>query len=630
MVNNDPPSLGGTGAVRNAPAPWVPYTRAGCDVGNVGVANTVLENNNSIIFKTGTSSVFATDPTGDMTKVFGEGSPEWNEGKDSQLAPAGTAARAKAQTDFVGIAIHCATPAAASATRTRRTPRPDDSLPDEARRLRRLQGALRREVRRTRRSTTAARASTTRTGSRSPTSSTSAASRASTGCSRRTRSARSRRCRRPASRSRSATSPTRTTGTASPARSTTPTGPARPATSSSSRTTTRRSRDFFARLQSDGITKDNSLFVVTVEEGDHFAGTAPDDPRATASPTPCTYSNGHVTEVNGDLKRLVATYNASHGTSRDDELQRPLATWRRTSTSPAIRPGTPPTARTLEKAMSDMTVTNPLLGPAAEAVRRDGRSGRGEVTPHGHGRPGADADVHAVRPGRLLPQRVRRRDAVRRATTSNCVFLPNDGAPNQTFAWNHGGIQPEIAHDLDRLGRARASRRRAETDKVLDRPHRHPADDALAARAEGRLRVRRPRRHRVPEGRRRAEVARRQGRSRISARCTSRSTRRSAHFSMNTLCASTGALASNTPGDTTYTNTETALAVARRPARHARERDPPGALERGVQRPEDRREAGEGLDRSRARATSTRPPRCAASSRRARTRRSSRRSTTSW
>ena len=29
----------------------------------------------------------ATDPTGDMTKVFGEGSPEWNEGRDSQIAP---------------------------------------------------------------------------------------------------------------------------------------------------------------------------------------------------------------------------------------------------------------------------------------------------------------------------------------------------------------------------------------------------------------------------------------------------------------------------------------------------------------------------------------------------------------
>src|SRR5947207_6745441 len=62
MVNNDPVSLGGTGTVRNAQAPWVPYARAGCDIGNVGVANTVLENNNSIVVSTG-----ATDQAGDMT-----------------------------------------------------------------------------------------------------------------------------------------------------------------------------------------------------------------------------------------------------------------------------------------------------------------------------------------------------------------------------------------------------------------------------------------------------------------------------------------------------------------------------------------------------------------------------------
>src|SRR5439155_16908839 len=103
MVNNDPVSLGGTGTVRNAQAPWVPYARAGCDIGNVGVANTVLENNNSIVVSTG-----ATDQAGDMTKVFGQGTAEWLEGKASQLASSGTAARAIAQTDFVGIAIHCA------------------------------------------------------------------------------------------------------------------------------------------------------------------------------------------------------------------------------------------------------------------------------------------------------------------------------------------------------------------------------------------------------------------------------------------------------------------------------------------------------------------------------------------
>jgi hypothetical protein len=55
--------------------------------------------------------VFATDPGGDMTRVFGAGSPQWNEARDSQLAPPG-AQRTLALTDFVGIAIHCAQGAA--------------------------------------------------------------------------------------------------------------------------------------------------------------------------------------------------------------------------------------------------------------------------------------------------------------------------------------------------------------------------------------------------------------------------------------------------------------------------------------------------------------------------------------
>src|ERR1700730_471238 len=62
-----------------APAPWVPFTRAGCDVGNVSVANTVLENNSS-----------------DVVNVFGAGSPEVSEPPAQKTA------------EFVGIAIHCA------------------------------------------------------------------------------------------------------------------------------------------------------------------------------------------------------------------------------------------------------------------------------------------------------------------------------------------------------------------------------------------------------------------------------------------------------------------------------------------------------------------------------------------
>jgi hypothetical protein len=88
MVNGD------SGQPKTTPAPWVPYTRAGCDFGGVGTANLVLENT-------------STGPNGDMTKVFGPGSTESAEAAASNAAPAGTAARALAQTDFVGFAIHC-------------------------------------------------------------------------------------------------------------------------------------------------------------------------------------------------------------------------------------------------------------------------------------------------------------------------------------------------------------------------------------------------------------------------------------------------------------------------------------------------------------------------------------------
>jgi hypothetical protein len=69
---------------KTTPAPWVPFTRAGCDYGAVSTANIVLENTRTTTF-------------GDMTKVFGAGSPEWNEAKASNAAPFGTAAGTIAQ-----------------------------------------------------------------------------------------------------------------------------------------------------------------------------------------------------------------------------------------------------------------------------------------------------------------------------------------------------------------------------------------------------------------------------------------------------------------------------------------------------------------------------------------------------
>src|SRR2546426_3522579 len=86
----------------NAPAPWVAFTRAGCNVGGVATANTILEN-------------IAVD----IPTVFGAGSPEATEVSTNP---------GQAFADFVGIGIHCA---AGDALCSAANNGKQDSLPDE-------------------------------------------------------------------------------------------------------------------------------------------------------------------------------------------------------------------------------------------------------------------------------------------------------------------------------------------------------------------------------------------------------------------------------------------------------------------------------------------------------------------
>ncbi len=99
------------------PAPWVPFTRVGCDVGQVSTANTVLEN----------TAV-------DIPKVFGPSSPE----AQQLAADTGTFKDAEVA-DYVGIAVHCANGSAFCSTAQgvkfgQTSPSPTavaDVLPDE-------------------------------------------------------------------------------------------------------------------------------------------------------------------------------------------------------------------------------------------------------------------------------------------------------------------------------------------------------------------------------------------------------------------------------------------------------------------------------------------------------------------
>jgi hypothetical protein len=81
-TNETLPSMVSDGG-QTTPAPWLTYTHAGCNVGGVSAANIELENN----------SVGA---GGDVATVYGPNSPQAQESPAQRMA------------DFVGIAIHCA------------------------------------------------------------------------------------------------------------------------------------------------------------------------------------------------------------------------------------------------------------------------------------------------------------------------------------------------------------------------------------------------------------------------------------------------------------------------------------------------------------------------------------------
>jgi hypothetical protein len=71
---------------KTPPAPWVPYTRAGCDFGGVSTANLELENTNP-----------------DLANVFGANSPEV-----AQLNHDSDSFKDQETNDYVGVAVHCA------------------------------------------------------------------------------------------------------------------------------------------------------------------------------------------------------------------------------------------------------------------------------------------------------------------------------------------------------------------------------------------------------------------------------------------------------------------------------------------------------------------------------------------
>jgi hypothetical protein len=407
MVNGD------SGTPKNAPAPWVPYTRAGCDFGATALANVVLEN-------TGTG------PAGDMTKVFGAGSPEWNEALASNAAPAGTAARNLAQTDFVGMAIHCASGGGICAGNSHARP---DLLPDEPGGYSGFQGLFGAKY--VNPAITGGSAVVNKLNGQPITdqfgqpgfpgfdglfATTTLAY---------------------VAQMQEAGIPV-TFGYISDAHDQhgiageihATRGPGEADYVQQLKNYDQAFAQFFDRLAADGINKSNTLFVFTVEEGDHFVGSQPTPAGCDGVTTPCTYSL--VGEVNGNLAGLLAT---TQGITTPFTVHADMAPTIYITGNPAR---TAPVTRDFGRALGRLAAVNPYTGQTNDlsVALADpiGMKALHMITADPQRTPTLTMFAH---PDWFL-------FAAAPNCASPCVTVPTT-PPTSTFAWNHGGIQPEIA-----------------------------------------------------------------------------------------------------------------------------------------------------------------------------------------
>jgi hypothetical protein len=191
---------------------------------------------------------------------------------------------------------------------------------------------------------------------------------------------------------------------------------------------------FFDRLAADGINKSNTQFVFTVDEGDHFVGDAPTPAGCDGVTTPCTYNR--VGEINADLARMIRTQYGDNTpfTVHSDDAPTVYITGNPGPTSPVTR--------TLERESAGLSWLNPYTGQVQNDITVALADPVEEKTLHMvTADPArtptftlfADPDWFFFATGGTTTC----------ATPAACASIP--ARTSQSFAWNHGDIQDEIA-----------------------------------------------------------------------------------------------------------------------------------------------------------------------------------------
>jgi arylsulfatase A-like enzyme len=186
---------------------------------------------------------------------------------------------------------------------------------------------------------------------------------------------------------------------------------------------------FFARLAADGITKDNTLFVVVPDENDHFVGGAPTPVNCDGVNVPCTYAAGQKGEIDVLINRLLVTQRANSTAFSVHSDDAPTVY---INGNPAP---TDAVTRTMEHDLDALVATNPMTGNTDKLSRLLADQAEMKL-------------LHMVTasPARTPTMTMFGNDNYffetgnggTCASQSDCVFV------GPGFAWNHGDFQQQI------------------------------------------------------------------------------------------------------------------------------------------------------------------------------------------
>lgn len=386
----------------NPPAPWVPFTRAGCNYGAVGTANIELER------------------VANVATVYGAGSPQAAEAAD--LSDNG---QAKTTADFIGVAVHCARSAALCSSANSGVA---DQLPAEPGGYVGFNGLFGHKYVAPQISTTlpmtdldgnviqnvAPGGVTTFPGFPGFNGTTAAVSLAYV-----------------AAMQEHGVPITTAYLSAVHERADTGLGPGDPIYEQNLRNYDEAFGKFFTRLAADGINKSNTLFIVTADENDHFVGIGPSNPGCNGVVVTCNYDPTKL----GSVEVAVDNLLAQQGITTPFGLKGDSAPDYYINGNPGPND---PVTRQMERGVSNFVVADPLTGQATHLTD-------------------AMADRPTLRALHMVTS-----DPLRTPTFTEFnnpdfegVQAPLDCAPNGDTSitvmqcqgvetWHHGDIQPQI------------------------------------------------------------------------------------------------------------------------------------------------------------------------------------------